>query len=51
MTDQEKIAELLSLLREAQAELEWWLKEHYCCRGHEGDLLERIAEALRKHTT
>lgn len=31
-----------NLLREAKVEIEWWIDEHPCCRGHEEDLLERI---------
>lgn len=30
------------LLREARDELLWWINEHGCCAGHEGDLIDRI---------
>lgn len=33
---------LIDLLREARDELLWWIDEHGCCAGHEGDLIDRI---------
>jgi hypothetical protein len=40
--------ELARLLREVRTEIAWWLEEHRCCRGHEGDLLARIDSALSR---
>jgi hypothetical protein len=40
--------ELARLLREVRTEIAWWLDEHRCCRGHEGDLLARIDSALSR---
>lgn len=36
-----------ALLAEALAELQWWVCEHGCCAGHEGDLLDRIDASLK----
>ncbi len=36
-----------ALLAEASVELQWWIGEHGCCDGHQGDLIERINEALK----
>ena len=33
-----------SLLQAAKVELDWWADQHPCCRGHQEDLLVRIAE-------
>ena len=34
------------LLQEAKNEIEWWIDEHGCCDGHQGNLLVRIETAL-----
>jgi hypothetical protein len=43
----DEIERLRGLLREAVDELDWWIHEHGCCDGHQGDLLDRIAAALQ----
>ena len=37
-----RLVEAEALLREANAELRWWIDEHVCCDGHQGRLLNRI---------
>ena len=37
--------EARALMIEAQTELKWWIDNHGCCEGHEGDLLTRIDAA------
>jgi hypothetical protein len=39
----DEIGRLDTLLAEARTEIAWWLEEHRCCRGHEGDLVARLA--------
>lgn len=41
----DRIEQLEALLREATAELQWWIDNHMCCYGHQGDLMTRLRDA------
>jgi hypothetical protein len=39
-------AAMVEALLAAEAEIQWWVKEHGCCLGHEEETLAKIRSAL-----
>ena len=44
------LLELEGCFEEVLNELEWWISQHQCCAGHEGDLISRGRAALSRIT-